>query len=205
MLANLQEPKWWYMETPRTGSSTLDRAMFKHLPGAVSLYQKHWPILPAPFLNPNAPDVLAITSIRNPYSRAVSCWQFFTKPGSISFLDWTRERLDTGFLNKQIEARPQSFWFTLHRWDVVIRQESLEDDFWALVHQLYPKMPRQELARFNDINGPWPNRTGFKASRTDPWFTYYCPQSEQNVRVLYASDFECLSPWYSQKFPDTAP
>ena len=125
MLANLFDPKWWYMEIPRTGSSTLDRALFQVLPGAVSLYQKHWPILPTPFLDPNAPDVTGIVSIRNPYSRAVSCWQFFTKPGSISFRDWTRERLIQGFVNLQIEARPQSFWFNLHKWEAVIRQDHL--------------------------------------------------------------------------------
>ena len=205
MLANIQGPKWWYMEIPRTGSSTLDRAMAKHLTGAISLYQKHWPILPTPFLNPYARDVTAITSIRNPYSRAVSCWQFFTKPGAISFLDWTRERMQTGFVNIHIEARPQSFWFNLHKWDVIIRQESLEEDFWAMVHRIHPTTPRQPLTRYNDINGDWGNRVGAKTSRPHPWYTYYCAESQHNVTQIYASDFDCLAEWYSQDFPETAP
>lgn len=202
MLANLFDPKWWYMEIPRTGSSTLDRALFQVLPGAVSLYQKHWPILPTPFLDPNAPDVTGIVSIRNPYSRAVSCWQFFTKPGSISFRDWTRERLVYGFVNLQIEARPQSFWFNLHKWEAVIRQDHLEDDFWAAVHSMYPNLPRKDITRYNDINGDWSNRAGFKTSRPNPWHTYYCEESRNNVAVIYDTDFECLEQWYSRDFSE---
>jgi hypothetical protein len=204
MLANFVNQQWWYMEIPRTGSSTIDRGLRRFFPYAHSIYQKHWPITPAPFMHKDLKEVFGFTSIRNPYSRAVSCWQFFTHPGKISFLDWTKQRLDYGFTDTQIEARPQQFWFQLHQWQAVIRQEHLEYDFWQIAQKLNSRLTPMPLVRYNDINGPWINRVKAKTSRDKPWQEYYCEESKENVFKLYQDDFKCLATWYSGEFPTIA-
>lgn len=204
MLANFMNQCWWYMEIPRTGSTTIERGLRRFFPHARAIYHKHWPITPAPFMNKELEEVFGFTSIRNPYSRAVSCWQFFTHPGKVSFLQWTQHRLDQGFTELQIEARPQHFWFQLHTWQAVIRQECLASDFWQVAHKLNSSLATVPLIRYNDINGPWVNRVRAKTSRDKPWQEYYCEDSKRNVLNLYHDDFKCLAPWYSTEFPSIA-
>jgi hypothetical protein len=196
MLAKLDDPCWWFMESPRTGTSTIERSLKHIFSTAKAVYAKHWPILPPKIFLDNA---LSVISIRDPFSRAVSCWQYFTHPGAITFADWTAERLRDGWFDINIEARPQSFWFDLWNWDVVIEQEKLADQFWQFVHQISPETSRFELHRYNDINGHWVNRVRAKTQRHRPWYDYYCPESEKNVLELYDSDFTSLSKWYSRK------
>ena len=196
MLVNFK-PAWWFMEVPRTGTSTIERSLRFAFPEAKAPYAKHWPLLPPEDFLKDKP--LSVISVRNPFSRAVSCWQYFTRPGSISFLDWTRERLEQGWFDVHIEARPQSFWYELSAWDVVIQQEHLADDFWGFIDKVSPETARFKLHRYNDINGSWVNRVRAKTKREQPWRDYYCQKSEQNVRELYDSDFLCLSKWYSRK------
>lgn len=200
MLAKLDSPGWWFMESPRTGTSTIERTLKHVFPEAKAVYAKHWPILPPEgFLK--QPGTLSVISVRNPYSRAVSCWQYFTHPGSCTFLEWTRTRLKEGWFDVHIEARPQAFWFKLWKWDVVIEQEKLADHFWAFVHSIDPDVETFKLHRYNDINGQWVNRVRAKTNRHLPWQEYYCPETEKNVRELYALDFDCLSSRYLKEFP----
>lgn len=199
MLAKLDGERWWYMEVPRTGSSTIERTL-KHLyPHAKAVYAKHWPILPPEGFLDARP--LSVVSIRNPYSRAISCWQYFTRPGEISFLGWTEQRLKEGWFDVHIEARPQAFWLKLWDWDVQLRQEHLSKDFWSFVHSISPTIEKFDLHRYNDINGHWVNRVRAKTSRERPWQEYYCPESERNVLELYGLDFEILQDHYSKTFP----
>lgn len=188
------------MEIPRTASTTLDRNLRAAFPTASAIYQKHWPILPQSgrLLNGHS-----IVSIRNPYSRAVSCWQFFTKPGSISFLDWLKQRLRYGFTDISIEARPQAFWFNLNedKWTHVIRQEYIENDFWHMMPQL-GFVGKFQLQKFNEINGIWTNRCGYRTSRLQPWQNYYCIESRKLVLELYSEDFTALHRYYTTDFPD---
>lgn len=188
------------MEIPRTASTTLDRNLRAAFPTASAIYQKHWPILPQSgrLLNGHS-----IVSIRNPYSRAVSCWQFFTKPGSISFLDWLKQRLCYGFTDISIEARPQAFWFNLNedKWTHVIRQEYIENDFWNMMPQL-GFVGKFQLQKFNEINGIWTNRCGYRTSRLQPWQSYYCADSRKLVLELYEEDFAALHQYYTTDFPD---
>lgn len=201
MLAKLEgESLWWFMEIPRTGTSTIERSLKGIFPESKAVYAKHWPLLP-----PKAFLALSrsVVSIRNPFSRAVSCWQFFTKPGSISFVDWTKERCNEGWFDVCIEARPQSFWFDLWQWDVVIQQEKLADQFWEFIREESPGTERFNLHRYNDINGSWVNRVKAKTSRDRPWHTYYCAESEKNVLEMYDSDFTSLAEWYTRSLPTT--
>lgn len=200
MLTNFGDIAWWYMEIPRTASTTLDRNLRAAFPTASAIYQKHWPILPQAG---RLLDGHSIVSIRNPYSRAVSCWQFFTKPGSISFLDWLKQRLRYGFTDISIEARPQAFWFSLNadKWTHVIRQEYIENDFWHMMPQL-GFVGKFQLQKFNEINGIWTNRCGYRTSRLQPWQSYYCAESRKLVLELYEEDFVALQQYYTTDFPD---
>jgi len=199
MLANLKDPGWWYMEVPRTGSSTIERTLKSIFPDSHAIYAKHWPILPPQEFLDQKP--VSITSVRNPYSRAVSCWQFFTVPGEVTFKQWTEIRLKEGWFDVSIEARPQSFWLDLCKWDYCIRQDHLDKDFWDVVNLLDPTIDRFDLHRYNDINGQWVNRLRKRTSRNRPWQEYYCPATEANVLELYASDFDTLDCYYEKTFP----
>lgn len=193
---------WYYMEVPRTGSTTIDTHLRKVFPHAVAIYQKHWPCLPPPstFLQL---DGVSVISIRNPYSRAVSCWQFFTKPDTISFEAWLRDCRNRGFVDINIEARPQAFWFDLKPdgWNFVIRQEQLESDLRNFV-QVIGGVAATPIKRLNDINGPWVNRVRARTSRPQPWQAYYDDTTKALVREVYRRDFESLIEYYSIDFPE---
>lgn len=200
MLISLEKPNWWYMEIPRTGTTTLTKVLRNRFSSACAPYAKHWPILPPKSFLESKP--LSLVSIRNPFSRAVSCWQFFTDPGSISFLDWTIERLKHGFFDMQIEARPQAFWYDLHSWDYVIRQEHLNEDFQKFLSVLTMTENPVKLPVLNATNSEWTNRLNKKTSRDRPWQEYYCDEAKSNVLELYRADFSSLSSYYSTSFPD---
>lgn len=200
MLISMESPSWWYMEIPRTGTTTLTKVLRKRFSFACAPYAKHWPILPPKSFLDSQP--LSLVSVRNPFSRAVSCWQFFTVPGSVSFLDWTVERLKQGFFDVQIEARPQAFWYDLHAWNHTIRQEHMDDDFQKFLVALGDPVNQVVLPVLNATNSEWTNRLNKKTSRERPWQEYYCDKAKTNVLELYQADFSSLSSYYSTKFPD---
>jgi|TARA_R110000751_G_scaffold86636_6_gene172360 hypothetical protein len=203
MLANLGTPPWYFMEVPRTGTSTIERTLKHYFPEAKAAYQKHWPLLPPEQFVSNAHSII---SVRNPFSRAVSCWQYFTKPGAYTFEQWVKERLDDGFFDMFIEARPQAFWYTLQdKWDTVIQQEHLQDHFHKLVQELCEDPDTFTLHRYNDINGQWVNRVKSRTSRKLPWQDYYTESTIAMVLQLYSVDFDLLGHVYSQKLPEYTP
>lgn len=191
---------WYFMEIPRTGTSTIERTLRHYFPDAKAPYQKHWPIRHDD--NLYFQKLSSVVSVRNPFSRAVSCWQYFTKPGDYTFQSWLEERLKEGFCDVFIEARPQSFWYELQpTWDFVIRQESLEEDFHNFLHAVCENPSIHPLQRYNDINGPWVNKVQASPNRDRPWQDYYCKKTEELVLDLYAADFACLSNFYSTEKP----
>jgi len=196
---------WYFMEIPRTGTSTIERTLRDYFPDAKAPYQKHWPIRYDD--NPYFRKLASVVSVRNPFSRAVSCWQYFTKPQEYTFQSWLEERLKEGFCDVFIEARPQFFWYELQpahmdAWDFVIRQESLEEDFHNFLRGVCDSPEIHPLQRYNDINGPWVNRVQVKHCRDRPWQDYYCKKTEELVLDLYAADFACLSNFYSKDISD---
>lgn len=193
---------WYYMEVPRTGSTTIDRHLRKVFPSAVAIYQKHWPCLPRPSTSLGS-DGLSVISVRNPFSRAVSCWQFFTTPNTISFTEWLTDCRNRGFVDVNIEARPQAFWYDLKPdgWNYVIRQERLNDDLRDFVRGL-GVTTGVPINRLNDINGPWVNRVRARTSRPQPWQSYYDETAKELVREVYRRDFESLIAYYSLDFPE---
>ena len=203
MLVNNKCSKpWIYMEIPRTASTTIEKCLRAVYPGSVALYQKHWPV--------SVPGVVysnwRITSVRNPYSRAVSCWQFFTVPGRISFEDWLLQVRADGFVEHNIEARPQDFWLKLNGWETFIRFESLKADLEKLFITLGAtnQIVTQNIPKINAIGGPWFNRLGksTKGLRDKPWHDFYTEKAIELVREVYRKDFFELKEIYSDKIED---
>ena len=191
---------WYFMEVPRTGTSTIERTLPHYFPDAKATYQKHWPLLPPIGFESKAESII---SVRNPFSRAVSCWQYFTKPGAYTFEAWLRERRDDGFFDTFIEARPQAFWYCLQKnWDHVLQQETLEADFHAMLHKLCENPSIFPLHRYNDINGQWVNRVKSVTSRKLPWQDYYVGMEKDLVLQIYADDFDALEHLYSREIPE---
>jgi hypothetical protein len=181
------------MEIPRTASTTVDRFMRKLYPASYAPYQKHWPLA----VPDHEPSFFKFTTVRNPYSRAVSCWQFFTAPSSISFFDWLRLNKTSGFVDGNIEARPQSFWYDLATWDFVLRQETLRADIFILLTLLQAENPASKtdvLPHMNAIGSSWLNRVGRKTTglRDKPWYDFYEKNTEELVQEIYAADFKKL-------------
>lgn len=188
------DSSWYFMEVPRTGTSTIERTLRQLFPDAKAPYQKHWPVLP------QAKDEVenSVISVRNPYSRAVSCWQYFTVPDRYTFQGWLEERLREGFCDVFIEAQPQALWYNLQpEWDFVIRQERLKADFHNFLRAVTVNPSIQPLQRYNDINGPWVNKVRAATHRNRPWKDYYCSKTESLVQELYQEDFTALSKFYS--------
>lgn len=203
MLVNNKCSKpWAYMEIPRTASTTIEKCLRSVYPGSVALYQKHWPI--------SVPGVVysnwRITSVRNPFSRAVSCWQFFTVPNEISFEDWLLQVKTEGFVEHNIEARPQSFWLSLNSWDSIIRFESLKTDLEQLFSTLGAanQTVTQSIPHHNAIGGPWFNRRGksTRGLRDKPWHTFYTEKAISLVQDVYLQDFKKLESFYSMAIED---
>lgn len=210
MLVNNKCSKpWVYMEIPRTASTTIEKCLRAVYPGSFALYQKHWPMdwkEVVLSMGVAAYRSCRIVSVRNPYSRAVSCWQFFTVPGQISFEDWLLQVQAEGFIEHNIEARPQNFWLIRSGWEMRIRFESLKAD----LEQLFTKLGAanqtvtQDLPKHNAIGGAWFNRRGksTKGLRDKPWHTFYTEKAVELVKDVYKIDFRELQDIYSDRIED---
>lgn len=189
------------MEVPRTASTTIEKCLRAVYPGSVAELQKHWPCPPF-----EKKDHWRITSVRNPFSRAVSCWQFFTVPGEISFEDWLLQVKTEGFVEHNIEARPQAFWLNLNTWNSIIRFESLKADLEKLFSELGAtnQTVTQNIPHHNAIGGPWFNRRGksTRGLRDKPWHVFYTAKAIALVQDVYWSDFQRLQSFYSMKIED---
>ena len=203
MLVNNKCSKpWMYMEIPRTASTTIEKCLRAVYPGSFAMYQKHWPV--------SVPGVTCgnwrITSVRNPFSRAVSCWQFFTVPGAISFEDWLLKVQAEGFIEQNIEAMPQDFWLKLNSWETIIRFESLKADLEKLFSTLGAsnQTVTNAIPKINAIGGPWFNRLGKSTVglRDRPWHEFYTEKAVELVQDVYKKDFFELKEIYSDKIED---
>ena len=197
MLVNVHPdalPAWADMEIPRTGSTSIDKTLRKLFPSCYAPVGKHWPVDVYSAIDSRAYDAFRFTCVRNPFSRAVSCWQFFTPSGS-TFKSWLTEKRKIGFRDQQIEARPQSYWYWLeNHWDLVLRQETLETDFKRLVKHIggiSPEDPRSAIMNLNRT-GRARNRFGHVVPRRQDWKSYYDEECVELVTEIYADDFEAL-------------
>ena len=122
-------------------------------------------------------------------------------------VEWLKTCKREGFVDINIEARPQSYWLQLNvsDWDYEIRQEHVTQDlnrFWKET----VNRPGSEIKvkRLNTSDsGRWLNRVGKRIKRTKKWQEYYCQDSIKLVQELYEEDFERLATYYDRDFNST--
>lgn len=194
MLWNQSPVPWYYMEIPRTASTSIDRYLRQRFRAAYAPYYKHWPVSPERGLTDSAPfRPLRIVSVRNPYRRAVSAWRFTKSP--VPFSEWLRRRKNSGFYAEHIVGKPQSFWLRSSddgRWDIVLRADdgTLNLDMIEALHVLCPETAPSEL--------PVLNATQYAGQWIDE---YTESDSVRLVREIYAEDFDWLAR-YGYEFPE---
>ena len=204
MLVNDADFPWWYMEIPKTATTAITHALRTYFSRSCAPFAKHWPVLPDLKFYLKSKSLV---SVRDPYSRAISCWQFFCDSNSVSLVDWLTDRKKKGFVDINIEARPQSYWLDLNvnEWDYVIRQEHVKQDlnkFWKeTVNRPGSVM---EVKRLNTSDsGKWLNRVGKRVKRDRKWPEYYCEKSIKLVQEIYEEDFKRLESYYDVDFNST--
>lgn len=197
MLINEGAFKWWYMEIPRTGTTSVTKGLRDCFGQSRAPYAKHWPLLPPTNFRAVAKSVV---SIRNPLSRAVSCWKFFNDERNLSFSAWTRLCLSEGFFDSNIWSKPQTFWFDItgRKWDYILRQENLEADLKNFFTDYVNGNSSRIHAPFmNACGDDIVNRVGVRTTKNDLWKSYYCEESLLNVKKIYESDFTAFSELYT--------
>lgn len=186
-----REKSWVYLEVPRTGSTTITYHLRQLYPDARAVLGKHWPVTSevAKYISSTW-----LISLREPFQRAVSCWRFFTVPGQIKFSDWLEVRLQYGFCDDSIEARPQWYWWKMlpvEGRNSVIYTETLASDLYEFVLENGGVWPAgYSVKRQNQSGSSWRNRKGHV---TPPlpgkWYDVYTGKDEARVRELYSDDF----------------
>ena len=204
MLVNDADFPWWYMEIPKTATTAITHALRTYFGKCCAPFAKHWPVLPDIKFYLNSKSLV---SVRDPYSRAISCWQFFCDSDTVSLIEWLDTCKQKGFVDINIEARPQSYWLKLNvsDWDYEIRQEHVKQDlnkFWKdTVNRSDSEM---QVKRLNTSDsGKWVNRVGKRVKRTKKWQEYYCPDSIKLVQEIYEEDFERLATYYDRDVNST--
>lgn len=218
MILILREPTWWFMEVPKTGSTAVSYAIHDSVADFSTPYQKHWPVLPPDwFLETNPKSVI---SVRNPYSRAVSCWLWcfakgnaaMSKSARLGFSSWLGDAAKHKKLNQfawtqpNIICLPQAMWLGLHDYDFVLRQETLEEDLKSAL-KLMGASPIAVIQR-NTAKGGYfvkgkdnvrrPSRSRHSDYAEQPWQSHYDDQTRLFVEEIWAEDFEALKPHYPE-------
>ena len=131
----------------------------------------------------------------------------FCDSDAVSFVDWLAGCQKEGFVDINIEARPQSYWLSLNlnEWDYVIRQEHVKQDlnkFWK--ETVNRPGSQMEVKRLNTSDsGKWLNRVGKRVKRDKKWPEYYCKKSIKLVQEIYEEDFIRLASYYDVDFNST--
>jgi hypothetical protein len=185
------KPFFVYMEVPRTGSTTVDRALRQLFPMANAPAGKHWPVSWRDVIKSEDNCPATLITVRNPYARAVSCYHFFTDPAKLTFEQWLRLIADEGFTDINIEAGPQILWWRTHTWRWVLHTETLQRDFNVFLRdigRIHAEAPDVTL-RQNNKTGEWNNRIGI-CVRSTARQELYTPIARELVEQLYREDFE---------------
>ena len=205
MLLVLDKPTWWFMEIPKTGTTAVCHAVNEAPVTDVHPYEKHWPVDPPDWFMETNPR--SMTSVRNPYNRAISCWFWCYASGKSSvhraarkgFEIWlkealhNRDRYNVTWLHDpaNIVCLPQSFWLSQRNYDFVLKQESLNEDFYAALEEIgVDKIPLTSRNTAKQVN------KHIAALADKPWQSHYSKRSTSLVRELWAEDFEALKAYY---------
>ena len=180
-LVHLNNPAFVYYIPAKTASTSLVSALCSQFPAAEVLYDKHGIFVPPELLR--LQDKKIFMTVRNPYARVVSAWNFFSH--NLSFSDFVRSVGFTRYRNKLWHALPCSWWD-----DAVplakeyLRTEYLLEDLnkLQLGNHTFKTLPVlrtsdevYRVRRYKDENKPWPE--------------VYAIADISVVAKLYAEDF----------------
>jgi hypothetical protein len=196
-LVHQKNPKFLYYVPPKTASTSIIAALQGMYPEAKVLYDKHG--IYEPFESVGAYGAI---SVRNPFSRIISLWQFFEHEQS--FGDFIRSKPLEDFSNKLWHALPQVFWLgpSITVGQQVVRFEDLQDGFSSLCSKLNemswnanPDSNIVQIPVLKHLNktGEWTNTRGVAVNRDRPWWEYYGPGDEDIIRNLYSDDFKSFN------------
>ncbi len=177
-LIHLSTPEFLYYAPPKTGSTSVIKALQATYYDAEVLYCKH-----GIYHDPSWKELPHIITVRNPYSRAVSLWQFFRQ--DMSFSLFLRSTDLCRFRNKLWHAMPCSWWETsvpaeysvIHLGNVVSELRAVP-------------FARQVCLGHHNQTGQAVNVNGMTVRRDRQWWEYYGPGDDKIVAQLYAQDFE---------------
>ena len=206
MILVLDKPTWWFMEIPKTGTTAVCHAISKAPVTSVNPYEKHWPVDPPDWFIATNPK--AMISVRNPYSRAISCWLWcyvYGCPATRSiackgFDFWlkdalrNREKYSVTWLHDpaNIVCLPQAFWLRQREYDFVLKQESLANDFYAALYSIGVKKIPLHIS-----NAATQVKKLIENVASKPWQSHYNTSARELVEELWAEDFEALKPYYA--------
>lgn len=211
MLISLDNPTWFYTGIPRTGSQAIYLAAQKRNKRVITPFARHWPNPPPDWFMETNPK--AIVSIRNPYTRAVSCWMWFRtreprksfkeqlEAAQAGFLPWLKNayghykktKVAWPSVYTKVACHPQNFWLKQRKYDYVIKQESLQQDWNAALADM--GLPGQKL-KIVTVN---PSAQALPNLCTKDWqYFYRLPGTKELVEELWAEDFEALEPYYGK-------
>ncbi len=216
MILVLQNPTWWFTEVPKAGSTAVSYAIHDSNVEIETPYQKHWPVLPPGWFLETKPK--SVISVRNPYSRAVSCWLWcfasgdaaINKSARTGFSAWLDAAAKHNKLHKfawrqpNTVCLPQAMWLGLQEYDFVLKQETLEADLQDALRSMGATpiaIPQRNTAKSGYfIQGKHGGRRPVHSRHRDyaeqPWQSHYGGQAKQMVEEIWAEDFEALKPHY---------
>ena len=211
MLISLNNPTWFYTGIPRTGSQAIYLAAQQRNKRVITPFARHWPNPPPDWFMETNPK--SIISIRNPYTRAVSCWMWFRtreprrsfkeqlEAAQAGFLPWLKNayghykktKVAWPSVYTKVACHPQNFWLKRRKYDYVIKQESLQQDWNAALADM--GLPDQKLK----IVIVKPSAQALPKLCTKDWqYFYRIPGTKELVEELWAEDFEALAPYYGE-------
>ena len=185
--------KWGvvFIQIPKNASAAVHRI----LENPTDRYHDHRTYVD--LMSDNDPELLeryfSFATVRNPYDRFVSAWEFERQNGrDMSFEDTIDEFTRRGaffYTNEDV------FWWPQHRFiavrkavlvDEVMKYETLDKD-WSRIHKIITANLPEDYS--------WPsdrlrqeNISILREGR--PWEEYYTPESKAAVYKLYKKDFE---------------
>ena len=157
MLIN-HEIKYIYIDTPKTGSTSVENVLFKH--GFEIVYRQDKNERHNRIISPKYKNYTKIATVRNPYTRTLSQWTFnkilknrLDEFENIEqFTDWLID-IDNMYNTNEID-HDICGWFSCSKYlektgyDIILHQENLEEDINELEFITTPV----KLDRINDSN-----------------------------------------------------
>lgn len=155
----LQHKKLVYIDIPKTGSSSIDKALITFYGGVnycapriFNTHKKHERILPE-----YAKNYSVVTCVRNPYTRAYSFYKFLTAQENIygNFVNFLNHLIKVKYfagkktlnVNTYILFNQHSYLYNTN-YSYVIKFENLEEDFFKIFGHKNFIFPREKVLNY---------------------------------------------------------